>query len=111
MCSWMLRAIIVCLAYDSVFLSFLAFLSIFAIKYVSQLAKSVINGNYHCIIPVRSIYNDLLTTAKDEKLRIIGKDIKTNKLQSNQIWLDFLFGNLSQNLAFIVPESDTDTLM
>ena len=108
--SWVVGSMLICLAYDSVFLSFLAFPPIFPIKDVSQLAESVINGDYHCITPSQSSYNYLLTISKEENLRVIGKDIQTNKLRSNQIWIDFLHGNLSQNLAFIVHESVVDTL-
>ena len=109
-CSWVVGAMLICFSYDSVFLSFLTFPSIFPIKDVSQLAKSVINGDYHCITAGQSAYSDLMITAKDENLRVIGKDIQTNKLRNNQIWIDFLYGNLSRNLAFIVPENKLDVL-
>ena len=109
-CSWVVGAMLICFSYDSVFLSFLTFPSIFPIKDVSQLAKSVINGDYHCITPPQSAYNFLLITSKEENLRVIGKDIQANKLNSGQIWDDFLYGNLSQNLAFIVQESVVDIL-
>ena len=108
--SWVVGAMFICLAYDSVFLSFLAFPPISPIKDTSQLAKSVINGDYHCVTPFTSGYNDLLLTAKEENLRVIGKDIQKNKLTGNHIWIPFLYGNLSQNLAFIVPENVVDIL-
>ena len=108
--TWVVGAMFICLAYDSVFLSFLAFPPIFPIKDVSQLAESVIKGEYHCVTLVNSAYNDLLAIAKDENLRVIGKDIQTNKLNSDQIWIDFLHGSLNQNLAFIVNENVVDIL-
>ena len=108
--SWVVGAMLICLAYDSVFLSFLAFPPIFPIKHVSQLAKSVINGEYHCVTPAVSAYKYLLTTAKEENLRVIGRDIQTNKLETNDFWDDFFDGNLSQNLAFIVAENVVDML-
>ena len=108
--SWVADAMFICLSYESVFLSFLTFPPIFPIKDVSQLAKSVINREYHCVTPSQSAYNDLLESAREENLRIIGKDIQTNELNSDQIWIYFLDGNLNQNLAFIMNENVVDIL-
>ena len=108
--SWVVGAMFICLAYDSVFLSFLTFPPISPVKDVSKLAQNVINGKYHCVTPLLSSYKDQLVTAKEENLRIIGKDIQTNELNKGQIFLDFFHGNLSQNLAFIVSENVVDIL-
>ena len=74
------------------------------------MAKSVTNIEYHCVTSPRSAYKDLLKTAKNEQLRVIEKDIETNKLECRKLWLDFVIGNLSQNLAFIVNENAVEIL-
>ena len=108
--SWVVGAMLICFAYDSVFLSFLAFPPIFPIKDVSQLAKSILNGEYHCVTPTVSAYYDLLTTTKDKNLKVLGKDILKNNFDRDEVWLDFLYGNLNQKLAFIVHQGVTDIL-
>ena len=100
----------ICLTYDSLFLSFPAFLPIFPIKDVSQLAKSVINGENHCLTPVTSIYAYLFAKSEEESLRIIGKDIQTNNLNHDQIWYNFLNGNINQNLSILIDENVVDIL-
>ena len=106
--SWVVGAMFLCLAYDSVVLSFLTFPPINQIKDVSQLAKAVINGDYHCITIPGSAFYDQLPTSKRESLRIIGKDLKTNNLSSSKLVTDFLNQRINQKLAFIADENLVD---
>ena len=108
--SWVVGAMFLCLAYDSVFLSFLAFPPINHIKDVSQLAKAVMNKEYHCIIlPGSGFYNQFQTT-NEESLSIIGTDLKTNGLSSLKIVNDFLLEKINRKLAFIADENLVDVL-
>ena len=57
--SWVFGAMFVCLAYDSVFLSFLAFPPTNPINDISQLSKAVLNRDYHCVIHPNSAFTYL----------------------------------------------------
>lgn len=47
--SWVVGAMFLCLAYDSVFLSFLAFPPVSTMKDLSELASAVEERKYHCV--------------------------------------------------------------
>ena len=64
--SWVVGAMFLCLAYDSVFLCFLAFSQINPIKDIFQLSKAILNRDYHCIIPSKSVFNYLFENPKQE---------------------------------------------
>ena len=105
--SWVIGAMTICLAYDSVFLSFLAFPPINPIKDISQLSKAVLNGDYHCIIPPQSAFNYLFKMPSNDNLKIIGADIKNNNLSIQALLRPFILENASKNIALII---DSHTL-
>ena len=100
--SWVLGGMFICLAYDSVFLSFLSFPPINPVKDISQLSKAVLNGDYHCVVYPRSAFSYLFKTPKKENLKIIGADIKNNNLDFVSLYKPFIFENTSKNFAFII---------
>ena len=91
--SWVVGAMFICLAYDSVFLSFLAFPPTNPINDISQLSKAILNGEYHCVIHPQSAFTYLFKLPKQENLKIIGADIKNNNLDYAKLLIPFLLEN------------------
>ena len=108
--SWVVGAMIICLAYDSVFLSFLAFPPINRIKDISQLSKAVLKGDYHCIITPNSAFNYLFKIPTNENLKIIGKDIKNNNLSIKALMIPFILDNANKNIALIIDSDALDVI-
>ena len=100
--SWVVGAMYFCLAYDSVFLSFLTFPSIIKIKDASQLASAVEKGEYNCItVTGTQVTIDLLKASQQKYWRILGRDLERNNLSHISVLEDFYFDKTERNLAFI----------
>lgn len=102
--SWVVGAMFVCLAYDSVFLSFLAFPPVSKIKSVSDLARAVEKGEYHCIAGGRNPLNFgiLLLNSKELDIQVTGADILNNNLSHETgSYLNFIRDSRKKNLAFV----------
>ena len=100
--SWVFGAMILCLSYDSVFLSFLSIPPLSKIKHLSDLASAVQDGYYHCFgSPQDGIVRYLWNTNK-ENLRIIAKDIHQNDVRYLLLFRDFISSNKSTNLVFFL---------
>ena len=106
--SWVVGAMFICLAYDSVFLTFLTFPPTIPIKDISQLSRAVLKGDYHCVVPALSPFNSMFRRTNQEDLKVIGRDIMTNSLIFGQFLSDFLYENTTENLAFIVDSGFID---
>ena len=90
-----------CLAYDSVFLSFLSIPPVTIIKHVSQLATVVFKGDYHCIADSSMSIHDSLLSSEIEDLKIIGRDLKSNNVSKKEILHFLYYGRSEQKLAFL----------
>ena len=107
---WVLATMFICLAYDSVFLSFLSFPPINPIKDLSQLSKAVQNKDYHCIVHPQSAFAYLFETPKLENLKVISTDIKNNNLDFEDLLYPFIFESSRKNIAFIVSFEVADQI-
>ena len=88
--AWVFGAMFLCLAYEPVFFSFLIIPPVSQIKNVSQLAKAVKKGEYHCISdPAGGIYKRL-QQSQEENLKIIGTDFRNNNLS----YADYAYENI-----------------
>lgn len=96
-----------CLAYDSVFRSFLSFPPLNKIKHVSDLARAVDDGEYHCMSPPDMNVGERFKMSEQNDLHTIGKDLLTNKLSSRNVFREFILKSRKQNLALF---TDTGTL-
>ena len=100
--AWVFGTMFLCLAYESVFFSFLAIPSVSQIKDVSQLAKAVKKENYHCIAdPTGGVYERLLQS-QEGNLKIIGTDLRKNNLS----YIENAYENVyrisnKRNIAFL----------
>ena len=91
-----------CLAYESVILSFFTFPPVLQIKDVSQLARAVEKGEYHCISPLPNFYLQQLES-QQEKYRIIAKDIaKNNYRKVKDIYFEHFRTTKTQNFAMVL---------
>ena len=109
--AWVFGAMFLCLAYESTFFSFLTIPPITQIKDVSQLARAVESGQYHCISnPQLGISSQLLESER-KSFRIIGTDLKKNNLShtGTDYWDLFRKSN-NKNLAFLVDTRTADLL-
>ena len=73
--SWVVGGKLLCLANDSVFLSFLAIPPVVKINTVAQLARAVENGDYRCVCRPGFDFERFLES-NIENFRIIGIDLK-----------------------------------
>ena len=106
--SWVVGAMFICLAYDSVFLSFLAIPPNNPIKDIAQLSKAIENADYHCVTHTSSAFMDVFEMSNQTDLKVIESDIKTNNFSFESILNDFLNDRVDKNLAFIVDSRDID---
>ena len=106
--SWVVGAMFICLAFDSVFLSFLTFPPINPIKDVSQLSKAILNADYHCVIYPSSAFMSAFKMSTQKDLKVIERDIKTHNLIFRDFWRDFLNDRIEKNLAFIIDSREID---
>ena len=100
--SWVFGAMILCLSYDSVFLSFLSIPPLSKIKHLSDLALAVQDGYYHCINSPRDGIVEYLLDADEENLKIIAKDMLQNNVRFSQLFIHFVTGKKSTNLAYFL---------
>ena len=66
---WVVEAMFICLAYDSVFLSFQSFPPHNSIKDLSQLSKAILNLDYHCVIYTFSAFLSVFEMS-DQQLKL-----------------------------------------
>lgn len=108
--SWVAGAMFLCLAYDSVFLSFLTIPPVTKIKHFSDLARAIENKGYHCKVSIESGLGDIFFNSDQKDFRIIGKDInKTNII--NEIVFNSIFNSSNNpNHAYFVETNNLDYL-
>lgn len=100
-----------CLAYDSVFLSFLSFPPLNKIKHLSDLARAVDNGEYHCMSPPELNVGERFSMSEQNDLQVIGKDLLTNKLSSRNVFREFILKSRKQNLAYFTDTGFLETFV
>lgn len=76
--SWVVGAMIVCLAFESVVLSFLAFPPLSVVKDVASLARAVEDGDYRCMASDGMTVIELLLESEEEKYRAVGQNVLEN---------------------------------
>lgn len=96
--SWVVGAMCLCLAYDSVFLSFLSFPPVVKIKHLTDLATFVKSGDYQCMYMPTERIKERFLTSKKEHLKIIGEDLKAYNLTSPTFYID-MFNESNNNIA------------
>ena len=106
--SWVVAAMFICFAYESVFLSFLAFSPNNPIKTIPELSKAILNADYHCVIHKSSAFMKVLELSSQEDVKVIERDIKTNNISFGDFLEDFLNDTVHKNLAYIVDSRDID---
>ena len=98
--SWVAGSMILCLSYDSAFLSFLFIPPLSKIKHLSDFATAVQDGYYHDFGSSRDGIPRYLSDANQENLGIIAKDMLQNHVKFSLLFRDFISGNKSTFLAF-----------
>ena len=102
--SWVVGTMIICLSYNSVFLSFLSIPPVSKIKHLSDLASAVYDGYYHCLGTPQDGVAQHLWDTNQENLRIIIKDMFQN-YECYPFPAAFMLGNKSKNFAFFIDPS------
>ena len=67
---------ILCLTYNSVFLAFFSFPPVTKIKHLSDLALSVLKGDYHCLDDSDRGVAEYFWNTNKESLQVIATDLK-----------------------------------
>lgn len=88
-----------CLAYDSVFLSFLALPPVNKIKHLSDLATAVENGEYHCMTYNLAGFENVLFDLNQKHFKVIGTHIKKNN-GTIEVFENFIRKSKKTKLAF-----------
>ena len=99
--SWILGCMILCLSYDSVFLSFLSFPPVIKIKHLSDLALAVQKGDIQCISSNRWGAAKYLWDTNEENLKVIQKNLLKNNLRYQFAEQDFVMGKKKNFALFI----------
>ena len=107
--SWIVGAMILCLSYDSVFLSFLSFPPLTRIKNLSQLASAVQKGDYHCVGFLKTGIAEMLRNTEKEYLRVIANNMLENESKSKYLYKNFIHDNKGANLAIFIESHILDT--
>ena len=105
--SWTLGCMILCLAYDSVFLSFLSFPPVTKIKHLSDLTLAVQKGDIQCISYYKSGVAHYLLNTNDESLKMIATDILKNNLSYGYTEYGF-FKEKKKNYALFIDSNSAD---
>ena len=105
---WIIGTMFICLAYESVILSFLAFPPVVKIKHLSDLAAAVESGKYHCITSIMgSGLAENYIKSNHKYLKVIGEDLFKSNLTSGAATMYFIQQARSKKLAFI---TDADSI-
>ena len=107
MYSWVFGAMILCLSYDSVFLSFLSIPPVRKIKNLSELSIAVQKGEYHCI-ELQTHHSIFLRNSKQQNLQAIAEDIEKNNFRLNEFIKNFIYGDKSINIALFKDTNNLD---
>ena len=100
--SWVVGSMLLCLSYESVFLSFISFPPLNKIKDLSDLASAVKKGDYHCLSTNRESVALHLLSGKEENLRFIGRDLAQNGLSHGNVITTFDEKSRERNLALFL---------
>ena len=98
---------ILCLAHDSVFLSFLSFSPFTKIKHLSDPALAVQKGDYQCLSYADDGVADYFLNANEENLKVIGNSISKNNIRIRFVEKHF-FAEKKKNYAFFTDTEDID---
>ena len=98
--SWVFGAMILCLSYDSVVLSFLSVPPVTKIKHLSDLAMAVQKGDCNCIAVHGRDIAEYLRKTKQEDLRVIADDISKNHFRLHSLFYVFHHGNKTAEIAY-----------
>lgn len=106
--SWVIGAMVLCLAYDSVFLSFLAIPPFTKIKHLTDLASAIEKGEYHAMTHYLDNIAERLLNSKERHLQVIGKHIlQNNFIYNNNVLEIFMRNSSNHNVAYFI---DTEVL-
>lgn len=106
--SWVVGAMFLCLAYDSVFLSFLTIPPVTKIRHLTDLAIAVENEEYHCMANPTSGVPHEFVISKQKHLRVIGEDIWKNGLSFGNVLGNFIRESKKQNVALFMELGSFD---
>ena len=105
--SWILGCMILCLSYESVFLSFLSFPPVTKIKLLSELALAVQKGDIQCMSYYQAGVANYLLNTNDESLKVIATDILKNNLSYGFTEGEFL-NEKKKNYALFIDSHRAD---
>ena len=105
--SWILGSMILCLTYDSVFLTFLSFPPVAKIKHLSDLALAVEKGDYQCMARLDEGVAEYLWNTNKESLQVIATDLKKNNLSYGFVAYNFVVEK-KKNYALFENSYDID---
>lgn len=100
---WMIGMGFISMIYCSVLLSFLTFPPLAGVRDVTELAAAVTRGEYSCIMRPYTSFPLHLSTAPDERMRVIGENMLQNSL--DYIYLDDFLKNPNKRVAYIAAKS------
>ena len=103
--SWVIGAMILCLSYDSVFLSFLSVPPVTKIKHLSDLAMAVQKGDYNCVAVKNQGVVEYFRKTNQKHLEIIADDISKNYFRIHSLIYNFHHGNKSAEIAYFTATS------
>lgn len=98
--SWVVGCMFLCLAYDSVFLSFLAIPPATKIEHFSDLARAIENDGYHCMSMLESGLFDIFNQSDRKDFRIIGNDINKTNNENDITYVNLHNKTENKKLAF-----------
>ena len=93
---------LLCLSYESVFLSFLSFPPVNEIRDLSDLASAVRKGDYHCLSAKHEGVAWHFLSGKEKSLRFIGRDLAENGLSDGNMIATFNEKSREQNLTLFL---------
>ena len=100
MYSWIFGAMVLCLAHDSVLLSFLSLPPLTKIKNLSDLAVSIQEGNYKAMAVPSSFVPAYLKDTRKEHIKVIADDILKDKEICVSLLGKFVPDDKTVNTAF-----------
>lgn len=99
--SWVVGAMFLCLAYDSVILSFFAFPPKTGVKDMSDLAVAVKSGDYKCMSVAAYAWGAVLKNSQHQDLKVIGQNILENIESLGMYVPEFIREVKSRNVAYL----------
>lgn len=98
--SWLIACLILTAGYKAKYLSFISFPPTKGVRNTVDLSKAVTKGTHFCMTYPGSFFPDALIKSPDDKMKIVGEDLKRNALVSIEPY-EFLSGLQHQKGAFI----------